>query len=627
MNIFRKKGFKIFFVIFTAFFLGVFGFGAFSFFGDNQNIIASVGNNKIKSRDFFSLYELLTSRARQENRPQTPELASSIRNQALNQLIAQNVINLDAKSIGLAISDNEISDVIRESGNFNSPDGEFDVAKYQEYLQTRRTTASVFEADTRRDLLQQKYTRLFAPVAQISSELQNYYESKFNRAATISYFTVPLSLLEKDFKADEKTIKQFYEDNKANFVYPSSYSVDLLEINKEDFIKNLEISEQEIQEYYNQNKQEFSNNASFKSSHILFSLENAIDPREIKQKADKIYKQLNKTNFAKLAEKHSDDPGSKEQEGSLGWVEYGDFVKEFEDKVKEMKVGEISKPFLSQFGYHIVFLEDKKDAQETELTEVKNKIKETIADNRFNQFLASLYRRTQKDTNFAQIAQTYQLPYIQDFLINQDASINNINLDPVYANLNQKNPDYVDIYTENQEYYVLYRLNNAIPGAIKPYQVAKKEVETTINRNESVKEINAKLAELIKEYTTDKDFDKLSKEWKIKDTETTKIYYNRRGDDDSLIASFRDTIFRLADNTMQFIKHQEKVYAVLVKEFTQSSEEELTEAEANQLFSKDYLENIRYSALINKIIGYQIREKDISYNNTLLNQLDIQSRR
>ncbi len=94
---------------------------------------------------------------------------------------------------------------------------------------------------------------------------------------------------------------------------------------------------------------------------VLIGQKDGKDKQEAARlRADSIYNALQKgADFAALAQKCSDDKGSAVRGGDLSWISKGQTLKEFEDKVFAMKKGELSKPFLSTVGYHIVLLKDK----------------------------------------------------------------------------------------------------------------------------------------------------------------------------------------------------------------------------------------------------------------------------
>jgi len=110
--------------------------------------------------------------------------------------------------------------------------------------------------------------------------------------------------------------------------------------------------------------------SQFRSRHILVMPDKDAKDKDVAdkaalEKATGIAKQLKeKPNdqdlWNKLAKESSDDPGSKDSGGELGWVGKGQFVKEFEDAATPMQLGQVSDPVKSQFGYHIIQVEERR---------------------------------------------------------------------------------------------------------------------------------------------------------------------------------------------------------------------------------------------------------------------------
>ncbi|WP_459500720.1 peptidylprolyl isomerase PrsA [Bacillus sp. C1] len=109
-----------------------------------------------------------------------------------------------------------------------------------------------------------------------------------------------------------------------------------------------------------------------KASHILVNDEKTAN--DIKKKLDE------GASFEELAKEHSEDPGSKENGGDLGYFGSGKMVPEFEDAAYKLNVGEISKPVKSPHGYHIIKLTDKKELKPYD--EVKDSIRKTLEEQR-----------------------------------------------------------------------------------------------------------------------------------------------------------------------------------------------------------------------------------------------------
>lgn len=139
-------------------------------------------------------------------------------------------------------------------------------------------------------------------------------------------------------------------------------------INK--ILTSVKLTDEEKKAYYEANKQSFSNPESANAKHILVDSED---------KANEILNKINsgEISFEDAAKEHSTCP-SKDSFGDLGTFTRGQMVPEFEDATFKMNVGEISQPVKTQFGYHLIKLEDKKDASIPSYEEIADKVEKTL---------------------------------------------------------------------------------------------------------------------------------------------------------------------------------------------------------------------------------------------------------
>jgi foldase protein PrsA len=171
-------------------------------------------------------------------------------------------------------------------------------------------------------------------------------------------------VLSKEFKVTDKEIDKEIENLKE--MYGPQYEMavqqngeqairDMVKLDllrQKAAMKDIKVTEEEMKKYYDEYK------PKVKASHIL--VEDEKTANEIKAKLDK------GEDFAKLAKEYSKDPGSAEKGGDLGWFGPGKMVKEFEDAAYALKVGEVSKPVKSEFGYHIIKVTDKEEKKSFE---------------------------------------------------------------------------------------------------------------------------------------------------------------------------------------------------------------------------------------------------------------------
>lgn len=137
-------------------------------------------------------------------------------------------------------------------------------------------------------------------------------------------------------------------------------------------------TEAELQKYYNEHKAEFRSPATVKAQHILVKVDQTASPDEAAAalvKAQNIKKELDAgADFAKLAEKYSDDPGSKTRGGDLGFFPKERMVPEFANEAFRLQPGETSLPIRSSFGFHIIRTNEKKSESTSDFNDVKSQI-------------------------------------------------------------------------------------------------------------------------------------------------------------------------------------------------------------------------------------------------------------
>jgi len=214
--------------------------------------------------------------------------------------------------------------------------------------------------------LEAKEQKINVPDADIQKELEKYYESYGSKEAFIQ------ALEMNGYSLDEVKTEVARNIKIKKLVEP-----------------RVKITDEEIKEYFDENKAQFAQEKQVKASHILV---------ETEEKANEIKKKLDDgEDFAKLAKENSNDTQNKDSGGDLGFFGSGQMVKEFEDAAFTLKVGEISAPVKTEFGYHIIKVTEVKDAQEANYEQSKAQIKEILFDQKaqteYGALLQELYQK------------------------------------------------------------------------------------------------------------------------------------------------------------------------------------------------------------------------------------------
>jgi len=189
-------------------------------------------------------------------------------------------------------------------------------------------------------------------------------------------------LKSKDFKTEFEKIKKRIAKDLAIQVWQKR------ELDK------LKISEKELKDYYNKNKEEFNEKESVHARHILVKTE--AEANKIVSELKSLKGDALKSKFIELAKEKSTGP-SGPKGGDLGYFAKGQMVPEFNDKVFSMKVGEVSAPVKTQFGYHVIYLEDKKAKKTRAFNEVKSFIEQRLKMEKFKEVMKNKIKALQKN--------------------------------------------------------------------------------------------------------------------------------------------------------------------------------------------------------------------------------------
>ena len=318
--------------------------------GFNQadpNLAAKVGNDKITIDQVNQLYEPALNRL-YSNSDQTPSQAelTQLRQEILDQLVDASILNQTAAKLNISVSTDEVAAVIQRQSYFAGADGKFDKNQYFKVLQENQITPQVYEQSEAQEILTQKISSALADAVVYSPEEVDHYADFLNRQLKADYVDLDVKNYAKGINPTEDELKSYYEGNKSQFDHPERA----------------------------------------KSRHILIALRSGATPDEeaaVVKTLEGYRQQIlsGKTTFAKISAQYSQDPGSKNQGGELGWASRGTMVKEFEDQIFEkLKKGEISEPFKTQFGYHIVQLEDYERSYTSSFDKDRAKILEQYQD-------------------------------------------------------------------------------------------------------------------------------------------------------------------------------------------------------------------------------------------------------
>ena len=354
--------------------------GVGSFRSQRLNVVAIVNDEDILMESYRLAYANLLDSYKQMFGGQIPEGLLSqidIKKQVLDGLINEVLIRQEADKAGISVSDSEVQNAIIGIPAFKR-NGIFDQRLYERSLRGARLTPAIFEAKVRQQILTDKLkTLLFSGLTVTEAEAREHYMFE-NEEINLSYVSIDASECEKEVNAMKQDLAFWYESHSENYMTEPQINLRYLLLKESDDIDNANVTDSEIEAYYQDHRDEYEVKEQRRARHILLKVSRNSDEdntEEIRKKAEKIRDRIEKgEDFAKLARENSEDAGSARNGGDLGFFGRGMMVKPFEEAVFSMKEGEVSKPVLTRFGWHIIKLEKIKPGRVKPLAEVKNSI-------------------------------------------------------------------------------------------------------------------------------------------------------------------------------------------------------------------------------------------------------------
>lgn len=343
----------------------IFYFG-YSFNSDDGIKVAEVNGDAIGRVEYEKAYnDMLTSYQNQYKSFWNDKLveALDLKTRALEGLIEQKLIAQEAEKLGLTVTKAEIQEKILEIPAFLS-DGRFDEGRYRAILSSNRTTPEAFEEGYTGELLQQKVAQFITTFIVPSTQdvLDNYRYA--NEKVKVGFVKFTPDEFKETVPREKDAISTFFDEKKENYRVPEKIKIAYIKIGAEKFSNEVTLEEEDLSAYYEDNLDMFTQEKQVKASHILFKTAPEATDEEVKKIEEKAASVLERAkkgeDFAALATEFSEDT-TKSKGGDLGYFTQGRMVKEFEDAAFALEPGQISELVKTDYGYHIIKVEDKKE--------------------------------------------------------------------------------------------------------------------------------------------------------------------------------------------------------------------------------------------------------------------------
>ncbi len=340
--------------------------------------LAKVGDTKISMQQFEQAL-----RERQEQMRQSlgasfrPELmnAPEVRLGILNGLIDQRLLLLEASQRRLATSDVALREYISAIPALQE-NGKFSMSRYESVLRSQGMSEQQFEARVRQDLTLQQLVGTVEASAFVSSAQAEAMLRLQAEERQFSEFKIDAKPFFEKVKVEPAAIQKFYDENKQRFEVQEQVKAEYVVLSLDALMPQVTVSEAEVKAWYDSHLDRYKQPEERRASHILILSNGDLSKEKAKAKAEEVLSEVQKApaKFGELAKKYSQDPGSAQKGGDLGFFGRGMMVKPFEDSVFSLKENEMSALVESDFGFHIIKVTGIRAEKQRPLDDVRAEI-------------------------------------------------------------------------------------------------------------------------------------------------------------------------------------------------------------------------------------------------------------
>lgn len=347
--------------------------------------VATVGGEGVSLHEFQMTYTNLTDfyrRLYQDRFTEDFARTLNLKQQALDTLVQRKLLLREAKRQGLMVSDAELIEKVQTYPVFQV-NGHFDHSRYLQVLRLSRLTPGDFEQNQREDLLLEKLEHLIKDGVQVTEAevKQTFIHDK--EQVNVEYIRVDPAQFVPQVEMSDADLSTYYQEHLERFRKPEQTRLGYVVVDPEWFAALVEMTDGQLAQYYEQHKEEFRREEQVRARHILFKLAQQAGAEEEARRRGEAETTLQRIqageDFAALASQLSEDPVSAQQGGDLGFFKRGEMVKPFEETAFGLKPGVVSDPVRTDFGYHLIKVEEMQEAGYEPFEAVRTELRTRLA--------------------------------------------------------------------------------------------------------------------------------------------------------------------------------------------------------------------------------------------------------
>ncbi|MFP4181117.1 MAG: SurA N-terminal domain-containing protein [Thiohalospira sp.] len=308
----------------------------------------------------------------------------TIRRQVIEGMVEERLLLEALRDAGYTIGDRELASRIRAVRAFQEG-GDFSPERYEQALSSQGMQPGQFEDRIRQDLLVQQLRAGVEETALATPRQVEDYIALWRQQREVGWLRVPLSDFADPDAVSESAVREHYEAHPERYRTPEEVRIAYVELNLDRVAESMEVDEEALREEYEERKDEFGEPERRRARHILFTAQGSGDEgwEEAREEAEEVLAKLEEdSEFEELAREHSEDRATAEEGGDLGWFARDDLDTAVTDAAFSLEPGEVAGPVRSEFGYHLIRLEEVEESDIPPFEEVREELERSLREGR-----------------------------------------------------------------------------------------------------------------------------------------------------------------------------------------------------------------------------------------------------
>ena len=340
------------------------------------------------------------------------ELRAKLQDQVLEALISRALLTERSEKLGYRVSHTELREAVQNEPAFQV-NGQYSPEAARAALAQAGVSLEAYEADLRTAVQRvQLEGGIRASDFVTPTELARLSDLE-GEEREVRYLVLPAALFKTATKIDDAAVESYYKSHLSQYMTPESVHLQYAELRLDSLAAQQSVSDADLHAAYDKEKSRLEVPEKRRARHILIT---GKDDASARAQAEQVLAQAKAgKDFGALAKQYSQDPGSAQNGGDLGWADRSSFVKPFADALFAMKVGEIAGPIKTQFGYHIIRLDEiqagKSKSFEEARPELEARVRRDHATDRFGDIQEQLSAKLaeQPNADLTVLAEQYHL--------------------------------------------------------------------------------------------------------------------------------------------------------------------------------------------------------------------------